>query len=272
MTKYHFVRFCCIGFSSLLFLTACQEEDVATGEPSQVSFQQNSGYSNENDGIVKIPIQLDMPQNAETLIHFTLGGNAIQANVNVSNPDFELLTESPLSIRKGESMAFIEIKILDDTQFEQDYENINLQLERIVSGNAVLSIDANQLTYSHEIVENDYKLFLEWDATQTVDLNMFIELPNKGLISANNTSGFEEVTVINVKDQEQYFVDIWYQGEESLVSFELKSLNAGEKEKKLLLNGSFNTDLNGKNTENKNETNYQNYLMIKEGQGLKILH
>ncbi|MEK6478750.1 Calx-beta domain-containing protein [Catalinimonas sp. 4WD22] len=272
MTKYRFVRFFCIGLYLLLFLPACQEEDVATGEPSQVSFQQSAGYSNENDGIIKIPIQLDMPQNAETLVHFSLGGNAILANLNVQNPDFELLTESPLTIKKGESIAFVEIKILDDSQFEQDYENINLQLERIVSGNAVLSNDVNQLTYNHEIVENDYKLYLEWDAAQTVDLNMFIELPNKELISANNTSGFEEVTVINVKDQEQYFVDIWYQGEETLVSFELKGLNAGETEKKLLLNGSFNSDLNSKSTQNKNETNYQNYLMIKEGHNLKILY
>lgn len=272
MIVIHFVRFFSISFCAILLLSSCKDEDIASGEPSTISFHHNDGYSSENDGLIKIPIQMDKPQNAETLVHFTISGNAVQADANVEKTDFELLTESPFAIKKGESYAYIEVKILEDSHFEQELENFSIRLDRIVSGNATLHPNLQMLHYSHEIIENDYKLFLEWDAPELVDLNMFIELPNKELISANNDSGFEEVTITNVVEQEQYFVDIWNDGNHPQVSFHLKSLSAGEKEKKTILSGSFSADKNGKNVSEEDENFFLNYLMIKEGQSLKILN
>lgn len=270
MIRNHFVKLLSLSLITSLLISSCQEEDVATGEPSTVYFQQSDGTSYESGGLIKIPVYLDMPQNAETLVQFNISGNALVADNFTQNPDYELITESPLSIPKGESMAYIEVRIIEDQIFEQEFENFSFQLERIVDGNASLSGNSQLLSYTHEIIENEYQLKLEWDQAEGSDLNMFVELPNKSLIEASGNSGIEELTVINVKDQEQYYLDVWYEGEAS-VAFQLKSLQAGVKEARLLLSSSFNPG-NEKTNASEAQSNSQNYLLIKDGGSLKILN
>ncbi|WPP51290.1 Calx-beta domain-containing protein [Catalinimonas niigatensis] len=271
LLKANLNRLLSIGITSLLVLSACKEEDVAVGDPSIVSFALAQDASKEGDGIVKVLINLDKAQNTETVIHFKVDGNATAFSSIPTQADYELLSDSPLVIKKGETSTAIEIKLIEDHDFEQQFENLILSLDGILEGNAILSSDFRKLTHVHEIEENDYLLFLEWESEQEVDLNMFIEMPNKSLLSANSERGFEEITMINVKDQEQYFVDIWYNSGESQVSYQLKSLNAGEKEKKILVDGIFSTDLTSKNSSSIPDQSYQDFLMIKKGRELIVL-
>lgn len=268
--KSRYVYLFAVGMTSLVILPACEEEEVAVGEPSTISFVTLQDISNEGDGLVKILINMDKPQNTETVVHFKVNGNATLAAPGTDYPDYELLSESPVVIKKGETSTAIEVRIIEDRNFEQQLENIIFSLDGILSGNAVLSTDYRKLTHVHEIEENDYMLFLEWESEEVSDLNMFIEMPNKSLLSADSESGFEEVTIANVKDQERYYVDIWFNSGNTPVSYQLKSLNAGEKEKKILVNGNFSSEQVSKISERGTES-FQNYLMIKEGRALKVL-
>ncbi len=261
-----------MGIVSMLIFPSCrEEEEVAVGDPSMLTFESSYAVSKESDGLLKVFLKLDQPQNTQTVVHFKVAGNAIKAYPGIKNADYELITESPLTIKKGETQAAIEIKLLEDQAFEQQLENIVLSIDGILEGNAVISDDLQQLIHVHDIEENDYQLYLEWESAQEADLNMFIEAPNKSLFSGNNLSGFEEITITNVKDQAQYFLDIWHQSGESPVSYQLKGLYAGEKEKKILTSGVFDSGHTNKKPGTSDGNEVQNFLLIKEGKSLKVL-
>jgi hypothetical protein len=261
------------AFSTVVF-SSCKDEDlVAVGEPSQVYFEVDHGRSDEGSGMLRINIMMDKPQNVPTYINFKVEGNASAGMLSSSGSDYELITESPAVIAKGQTSTSIELLIHEDEDFEQQLENIIFRIDAVLEGNAILSDNFQQRTHVHEIIENDYLMFLEWESDQEedeVDLNMYIELPNKELISADNPQGFEEITITNTRSLQQYFVDIWYHKGSANVAYQLKCLKAGEKEKQVLVSGRFNPGLSSKSDNNSNPEAIQNYLMIKEGKELRI--
>lgn len=271
LPKVNLSRLLPFGIISLLIFIACQEEDVAVGDPSIVTFALTRDASKEGDGVVKVMINLDKAQNTETLIHYNVDGNATLSSNGTEHADFELLSESPISIKKGETSTAIEVKLIEDHDFEQQFENIIFSLDRVIKGNAVLNADFRKLNHVHEIEENDFLLFLEWESDQQADLNIFIELPNKSLLSSEKIGEFEEITMINVKDREQYFVDIWYQSGESQVNYQLTSLVAGEQEKKILTDGSFSNHSMNKSSNGSADPSHQDFVLFKEGRELKVL-
>lgn len=266
--KNRFASLLSIGVLSLLVFSACKEEEVAIGDPSIVSFAQSNDISNEGESTIKILLTLDKPQNTETVVHFKVEGNATPGT---TNSDYELLSDSPLVFKKNETQVAIEIMLAEDKIFEQHLENIIISIDDVLEGNAILNPVRQKLIHIHEIEENDYQLFLEWESDQKADLNMFIELPNKNLLSANSSGGFEEITMTNVKDQERYYIDVWHNGGESQVSYQIKTLSAGEEDKKILVNSSFDPVHGSKSSDSSEESTYQNFLMIKEGRELKVL-
>lgn len=256
-----------------IMLSSCQEEaEVAVGAPSEIAFALDAQTYDEGSGTVKVNVILDKPQNVRTVLNYRIEGNAISNLKSILQADFELITEPPLIIPKGETTAAIEFRIVEDEIFEADLESIVFKLDAVLEGNAALTEDLNRLTHTINIQENDYKLFLEWENTDNsnVDMNLYVELPNKKLLASEKSAGFEEVTIVNARDNEQYYVDVWLNEGDALVNYYLKCQKAGSTEQETLLNDHFVPGVNAGQEENRSEL-LKNYLLVRAGKDLKIL-
>jgi hypothetical protein len=100
-------------------------------------------------------------------------------------------------------------------------------------------------------------------------MNLYVEMPNKALLASENTDGFEELTIVNIRENEQYYVDIWYQDGEVETEYTLQCLRAGENAKRVLVKGHFNA-LNSRNERGEKATELiNNHLLVKAGRDLK---
>jgi len=272
MKKPIFTYLVCISSLTGIALSSCDsDEPVAVGEPSEISFESQSMVVNEGEGTVNLNVSLSRIQKVRTVVNFKVEGNAVGSLSSLSDVDYELITEPPLIIPAGEQSASIELRILEDEVFESELENINFTLDAVLEGNAELSKNPRSLSHSFEIQENEYRLFLEWlqPEEQHVNMNLYVEMPNKALIASENTDGFEELTIVNAKENEQYYVDIWYQDGEVETEYSLKCLRAGENIKKVLLKGHFNS-VNSRNDRGEKVSELiNNHLLVKAGRDLK---
>jgi len=256
---------------SFLFWSCSSDEPVAVGEPSTISLETDKLVIDEGENTVMLNILLDKPQNVRTIVNFRLGGNATSNLASLHGADYEVITEPPVIIPAGEQVATIELRIIEDEIFEQKLENIILTLDAVLEGNAALSDNAKSLTQSLDIQENDYRLFLEWrnPENEQVNMNLYVELPNKELLASEKTTGFEEVTIVNARENEQYYVDIWYQDGNTEADYLLKCLRAGETEKKVLVEGHFNSDNLRNNPSDQFTELINNHLLVRSGRDLQ---
>lgn len=256
---------------SFLFWSCSSDEPVAVGEPSTISLETDKLVIDEGENTVKLNILLDKPQNVRTIVNFRLGGNATSTLASLPGADYEVITEPPVIIPAGEQVGTVELRIIEDEIFEQELENIILTLDAVLEGNAALSDNAKSLTQTLDIQENDYRLFLEWQnpENEQVNMNLYVELPNKELLASEKTTGFEEVTIVNARENQQYYVDIWYQDGNREADYLLKCLRAGETEKKVLVEGLFNSD-NLRNSPSDQFTEMiNNHLLVRSGRDLQ---
>jgi hypothetical protein len=272
MKKPLFNYFVCISTVSAIALSGCNsDEPVAVGEPSEIYFESQSVIVNEGEGTVSLNVTLDKAQNVRTIVNFKVEGNAVSSLQSLRQADYELITEPPLIIPAGETTAAIEFRILEDEVFEQEIEKIVFTMDAVLEGNAELTNNPRSLTHTYEIQENDYRLFLEWEnpEDEALDMNLYVEMPNKALLASENTDGFEELTIVNIRENEQYYVDIWYQDGEVETEYTLQCLRAGENAKRVLVKGHFNA-LNSRNERGEKATELiNNHLLVKAGRDLK---
>lgn len=264
-----FIYLCSAALSLFLLSSCSQDEEVAVGAPSEISFALNAQTASEGQGIVKININLDKPQPVRTVLNFRVGGNAVSSLQSMLQADYELITDPPLIIPEGETSAAIELRILEDENFEPELENIIFSLDAVLEGNAVLSEDLSQLSHTYSIQENDYQLFLEWENPE-IDMNLYVEMPNKGLLASENSTGFEKVTITNARENVQYYIDVWINESSSEVQYSLKFQKAGENLKETLVNDNFKPMLPIDQEEKRTEV-LKNYLLVKAGRDLRIL-
>lgn len=272
MKKQRFTYLVCMAMLYSIALSSCSsDEPVAVGEPSVISFVPGASVLDEGSGTMQVNIQLDKPQNVRTVVNFRVEGNAVSNLSSLKNADYELITEPPLIIPAGEQQASIELRILEDEVFEQERENIILTMDAVLEGNATLSNNPRNLSSTYEIQENDYRLFLEWQnpEDEAVNMNLYVELPNKELLASENTEGFEELTIVNARENEQYYVDIWYQDGETEADYQLKCLKAGERNKTVLLRGKFNAVNSRNDRGEKAQELINNHLLVRAGRDLK---
>jgi len=259
---------------SLLAVVSCRQEDeaVAVGDPSKVSFILTEQSHDEGEGTVTIDIKLDRPQNVRTVLNFQVGGNATSNLISLSEADYELLTQPPIVIPEGQTSAVIEVRLVEDKNFEPTLEQIDFHLNAILEGNAVLSDDANTLSHTCYIQENEYKLFLEWDHPEgeKVDMSLYVELPNKELLASEGDGDHEELTIVNTQENQQYYVDIWLNKGDTDVKYNLKTLKAGTEQKKTLIDGHFYPEKTNNQEDNRTEL-LKNHLLIRSGNDLRIL-
>ncbi len=256
---------------SFLFWSCSSDEPVAVGEPSLISLETDKLIVDEGENTVKLNILLDKPQNVRTIINFRLGGNATSTLASLHQADYEVITEPPVIIPAGEQVATVELHIIEDEIFEPELENITLTLDAVLEGNAALNDNPASLTQTIDIQENDYRLFLEWHnpENEQVNMNLYVELPNRELLASEKTTGFEEVSIVNAQENEQYYVDIWYQNGETEVDYLLKCLRAGETEKKVLAEGHFSSDNSRNNSSDRFTELINNHLLVRSGRDLQ---
>ena len=257
--------------SSFVFSSCKETTEIAVGDPSEISFAVNAQSGDEAIGTVKVNISLDKPQNVRTVLNYRVAGNAISTLTSLQEADLELITEPPIIIPKGETSTFIEFRVLEDENFEPELENIIFELDAVLEGNAVLSEDASKLTHTFNILENDYKLFLEWDNPDgNVDMSLYVELPNKKLLASENSTEFEEITIANARENEQYYVDVWMNKGEGQANYSLKCLKAGSVVKETLLKDHF-IPASADEQDGRRSELLKNYLLVRAGKDLKIL-
>ncbi len=221
-------------------LFSCQE-DVDTnnfGLPTSVAkFSVTEASSREGSGNQQVRVYLDKSQEGNTLIDFSVGGNITLAS-NLQSGDVRLLTESPLLIPAGETEAFIEFDLLEDTDFESEAEILSISLTSIVEGNARIStVDAERI-YQHHIDENEYELRLKWDQNSSSNMDLVVELPNNQVLLSENTNEVERVVMSNVDQNTPYLVSVWYSEGSVAVDYEILYQKAGS-ESELLQTGQF---------------------------------
>jgi hypothetical protein len=251
-------------------LSSCQEDEVVfSGNPSQISFATHQCTATEGSGLQQVTIRMDEPQDSDTFVHFRISTNAEQFVAGHAGADFELLTESPVRIPAGAQEALIELQLREDEVFEYEAEQIEFQLEAVLSGHA--EIAAGQNTHLLQIQENDYELSLGWTAEEgksVPDISFFVELPNYHLFSSREEGDGEKLILTNVHDKQEYLIDVVYEDGEAPADYELHFLKAGAENAELLVNGRF-----GENTGSMGQQRpmIQHYRLFKRGDKLSIL-
>ena len=260
-------------FSFVILLISCnKDEGIAVGPPSTVYFEFSDQQVNESDGLVSVTVLLDKPQNVKTVINFDVSGNAINNESSSINGDYELVSSSPLIIPAGEISGNIELRLIEDNNFESQNEHIGLTLNAILEGNARLSESTNLLSHKCDIRENDFKILLEWTShdDSPADVEMFVELPNNQIVSSIDNQGVEELTIANTKTDERYFVDIWYKEGTSVIDYKLTFLKSGHTEQTILHEGHLDPFESSEVGSEESDV-LKNYLLVKDGQDLVVL-
>lgn len=243
---------------------------------STVRLDKTSGNSSEGDGEQHLIVRLDKPQEGSTIINFQAQGSATIGISSNSHMDVELLTESPMVIKAGETEDTIKYRLIEDEVFEPVTEQFSIILSSIVTGNAQL--DAKRTTYTHVLEENDYELTLTWEAqavdsaealSDTVDLDLSVELPNSVYLYSNSQEGFEQLLLANISPPDSYRVNVWYYQGNANISYRL-TYRSADAEERLLASGSFAHDEAGKEFDLTKGASVQNFRLAPVTHGLSI--
>lgn len=234
--RYHFPGFLLLCTT----LWSCGDDDTNNFSlpASTISLATAAGTSAEGAGIQRVVVRLDQPQAGKTVINFQVDGSATIGASRYHATDVKLLTESPLMIKAGETEAFIEFQALEDQLFEPVTEDLQITLNGVLKGNAVL---ASQSTYRHLIEENDYELTLSWEAADSVELILLVDQPNSVYLVSKQQSSAEQLLLTDVAPLSDYRLQVWYyQGKED-VRYTL-TYRAVDADEALLIQGTFSHD------------------------------
>lgn len=193
-----------------IYLSSCKDDEVPK---SGVSFELAEEFVNESNGAIDsfhpllfdgatgrtivVKIILDRPLQQTAVIAYSIGGTATKNSTTEPVGDFEIVGNNEnITIQKGETEASITIKLYEDYDFEVEdededgfFETIELTLESVVSGTAVIS---EENKYVLTVYEDDTVIFLDWDAgagtTGDVDMDLIVWLDSE-LLGASDRPG-----------------------------------------------------------------------------------
>lgn len=181
-----------------LWLSSCKDDPVPI---SGVTFEIEEEFVKESDGTIQsihpllisggtgrtitVKILLDKPLAETAVIAYSIGGTAKKNSTTNPIGDFEIVGNNEnITVLKDATEASITIKLYEDYSFEAEedddegfYETIELKLESVISGTAIIG---EQDTYVLTIYEDDTVIFLDWDSgdgtTGDVDMDILVAL------------------------------------------------------------------------------------------------
>ncbi len=208
-----FYKISVIAPSLLLVVMGCEEVNHQI-KPSIVSFETTRGVSREGSGIQEIQVILDHPQESETVISFTLEGSATEeSHTRYGFSDYELLTPSPLVMKKGQTTGIIRFQVQEDDIFETDEEYFQIKLSNLLDGNIQLDENTDYLVYTHIIEENDFRLDLLWNEENEEafpEIDFYLEGYDNTLLFSENHELGKTINVTNADANSSYFLEIGY--------------------------------------------------------------
>ncbi|SFW75240.1 Calx-beta domain-containing protein [Chitinophaga sancti] len=195
----------------MLSAISCKKDDTTT-QPT-VALSATSQTVSEAAGTASITITLPSAQSTDVTIKATLGGTAIL------NGDYQVSTDTTLTIAAGSTSAILTFEIFDDEVVESD-KTINVTFS---SSNATLSNSTASVT----ITDNDSDQSadglvseLTWDAGSLADMDLYLAnnvtitdntVTDYNLLSGStNTSGFESLLLSNDLDDADYYVLVYF--------------------------------------------------------------
>jgi len=203
----------CVSTIACVMLSAisCKKDDTTT-QPT-VSLSATSQTVNEDAGTAGITVTLPAAQSTDVTIKATLGGTAIL------NGDYQVTTDTTITIAAGSTSASLSFDIFDDEVVESD-KTISVSFS---SSNATLSNSTATITITDNDTDQSSSGLvseLTWDAGSLVDMDLY--LANNVTISDNtvtdynllsgstNTTGFESLLLSNDLDDAEYYVLVYY--------------------------------------------------------------
>ena len=203
----------CVSTMACVMLSAisCKKDDTATLPTASLSA--TSQTVSESAGTASITVTLPSTQSTDVTIKATLGGTAIL------NGDYQLSTDTTLTIAAGSTSATLTFEIFDDEVVESDKTIIvsfSSSHASLTNSTATITITDNDTDQSSSGLVSE----LTWDAGTLVDMDLY--LANNVTISDNsvtdynllsgstNNTGFESLLLSNDLDDGEYYVLVYY--------------------------------------------------------------
>ena len=262
-------RYQIIGITFLCAaLCSCSDDDTNDFSlpRSTVSLATAHGQSAEGADVQRVAVRLDRPQAGETVVNFRVEGSATVGASQYHPTDVELLTEAPLIIPAGETEAFIEFQPLEDQLFEPTTEDLQITLNGVLKGNAVV---APQSTYRHVVEENDYELTLTWEAEDAVELVLLVEQSNNAYVVSQPQSSAEQLLLADVIPQSDYRLQVWYYRGQADVRYTL-TYRAVDTDAEVLMQGTFSQDEASENFDTQARSALHHFQLTQAGRGLVL--
>jgi hypothetical protein len=208
---------------------SCKKDDSTATKPT-VTLSTTSQTVSEGDGTASITVTLPSTQSADVTIKATLAGTAIL------NGDYQVTTDTTLTIAAGSTSATLTFDIFDDEVVEGD-KTINVTFSSstatLSNTTATVTITDNDTDQSSSGLVSE----LTWDAGAMADLDLY--LANNVTISDNtvtdynilagstNSTGFESYLLSNDLDDGEYYVLVYYADGSRAVNYTLTSRASG---------------------------------------------
>lgn len=215
----------CIMLSAI----SCKKDDATATKPT-VSLSATSQTVSEGAGTASITITLPSTQSADVTVKATLGGTAIL------NGDYQVTTDTTLTIAAGSTSATLTFGIFDDEVVDGNKTilvSFSSSHATLSNSTATITITDNDTDQSSSGLVSD----LTWDAGSMVDLDLY--LANNVTISDNtvtdytilagstNSTGFESYLLSNDLDDGEYYLLVYYADGSRAVDYTLSSRASG---------------------------------------------
>ncbi|WP_343671737.1 Calx-beta domain-containing protein [Chitinophaga sp.] len=192
----------------MLTTLSCKKDDSTATKPT-VSLSATSQTVTEGDGTASITVTLPSTQTSDVTVTANLAGTAIL------NGDYQVTTDTTLTIAAGSTSATLTFGIFDDEVVESS-KTINVTFSSssatLSSSTATITITDNDTDQSSEGAVSE----LTWDAGTLVDLDLYlvnnVTITDNSVDSYNvlsgstNSTGFESLLLSNDLDDDTYYV------------------------------------------------------------------
>jgi len=208
----------------MLMTLSCKKDD-STATQQTASLSATSQTVTEAAGTASITVTLPATQTSDVTIKATLGGTAIL------NGDYQVATDTTLTIAAGSTSATLTFDIFDDEVVESSKTiNVTFSSSNVTLSNstATITITDNDTDQSSDGLLSE----LTWDAGTLVDLDLYLvnnltttsdgSIDTYNVLSGStNSTGFESYLLSNDLDDDTYYVVVAYADGSREVNYDL---------------------------------------------------
>ncbi len=210
---------------SILFVSCGSDKENG---PATIKFTTAMATYAEDKGDINIEATLSAIQSEDVVVSFSWAGTSKTDTAAFLGGDFNFLTPTSFTIKKGQTKGNLQIQIVDDTQIDVD-DKLTFALTGATGGSTKLGSETETkfdlvITNNDNRPSNAMQTDLVWhtganDNINDLNLDLYLQynvsytgssITDKGvtLASSRNTSGFETLSLKSTDTDQKYFIVI----------------------------------------------------------------